>query len=202
MDLKASSIHEMLRLGGHWLADAGLCAGLSAHPVAGVLWARVVDAHTGLAAQVAAQRERERDLARQAKRLARRELGQEGMAGALRRTLAGLQILAGDPGVAARYREIAGRLPAPVMACEREFAIERDAQAIRAVESAHTRLARLRWVAAVEALLGTLDLIDLTALRARMQRSLPARQPALAARPVGPRQIFERVQHVQHVSGQ
>ena len=200
MDLKALSTHEMLHHSGQWLADEALCAGLDAHPGAAVLRARVAAAHAGLVAQVVAQRERERGLARQARRLARRELGQDGMAGALRRTLQGLQILAGDPGADALYRGLASRLPAPVMACERELMIARDAQAINAIESAHTRLARLRWIDAVETLLGTLGLIDLAALRERMQRSLPASLPQVSARPVRSRQVFERIQQIPQVS--
>lgn len=201
MDLKALSTHDMLRHSGQWLADRELCAELDAHPVGAVLRARVAEAHAGLAEQVAEQRERERGLAREAKRLARRELGQEGMAGAVRRTLQGLQFLAGDQGQAARYRQLTDRLPAPVMACERELAITRDAHAVSAIESAHTRLARLRWIDAVETLLGTLRVIDLTAPRARMRQALQASIPQAPARPARQRQVFQTIQQIGQFSG-
>lgn len=197
MDLKSLSTHEMLRHSGHWLADGALCAELDAHPVGAVLRTRVAEAHAGLSEQVAEQRERERGLARQARRLGARELGQEGVAGALRRTLQGLRILTGDP--AALYRDLASRLPAPVMACERELAIVRDARAIRAIESAHTRLARLRWIDAVETLLGTLGLIDLAALGERLQRALLASIPQVPGRPAGQGQVFETLRQIRQL---
>lgn len=194
MNLNALSTHEMLRHSGHWLADAALCAELAAHPVGAVLLAGVREVHEGLAEQVAEQRERERVLARRARRLAEREREQEGRSGALRRTLQGLQTVDESPGAAARYRGLASRLPAPVMAYEREFGITRDAHTISAIESAHTRLARLRWVNAVETFLSTLGLVEpLAAIRERVLRSLQAGSAQLPGQPAGQLQSIENI---------
>jgi hypothetical protein len=194
MSLNSLSTSEMLRHSGHWLADVALCAELDGHPVGAVLLAGVREVHEGLAEQVAEQREREGVLARRASRLARRERDQESLTGALRRTLQGLQATDAGPGAAALYRGLASRLPAPVMAYEREFEITRDAHTVSAIESAHTRLARLRWVNAVETFLSTLGLVEpLAAIGERVQRSLQASIAQRPGQPAGQRQAFENV---------
>jgi hypothetical protein len=192
MNLSTLSTDEMLRHSGHWLADVALCAALDAHPVGAVLLAGVREVHDGLAQQVAEQRERERTLAQRARQLARRERDQEHLTGALRRTLQGLQTV--DEAAGARYRGLASRLPAPVMAYEREFGIMRDAHTVRAIEAAHTRLARLRWVNAVETFLGTLGLVEpLAAISEHVQRSLEASSAHDPGQPTGQRQVFENI---------
>jgi len=194
MSINSLSTHEMLRHSGHWLADVGLCAELDAHPVGAVLLAGVREVHEGLAGQVAEQRERERSLARRARQLGRRERDQENLTGALRRTLQGLQTVDEGPDAAALYRGLASRLPAPVMAYEREFGIMRDAHTVSAIESAHTRLARLRWVNAVETFLSTLGLVEpLAAVSERVQRSLQAGIAQDPGQPAGQRQAVENI---------
>lgn len=174
MSLNTLSTHKMLQSSAHWLADAALCAELAAHPIGAVLLAGVREVHEGLAAQVEEQRARERILARRGQGLAACEREQERRTSALRRTLQGLQTL--DQGApAALYHGLASRLPAPVMEYEREFGIQRDAHTVSAIESAHTRLARLRWVNAVENFLSTLRVVEpLAAIHERVQRSLQA----------------------------
>lgn len=197
MNINSLSTHEMLRHSGHWLADVGLCAELDAHPVGAVLLAGLREAHEGLAGQVAEQRERERTLARRARQLAGRERDQESLTGALRRTLQGLQTVDEAPGATALYRGLASGLPAPVMAYEREFANMRDAHTVSAIESAHTRLARLRWVNAVETFLSTLGLVEpLAATSERVQRSLQASIAQVAGQPTGQRQDLENIRRI------